>query len=210
MSLKDLRVAAATPSGWVDGGEHAYTPQADAFSARRWAINEVGAAIAHELVEPLTALLLYMHEIRHMHETRRLAETAASTAPISAQRVVEGALRETERICAIMERIGSRFEAPLDSESAVKRGRDAIRWWSRISNGVGEPPATAARISIDCLTPREREVLNRISEGDTNKEGALRLSISPRTFESHRAHIMRKLGAKNAADLLRKVLVEGR
>lgn len=54
------------------------------------------------------------------------------------------------------------------------------------------------------LTRREREVLALISEGYSNKEGALRMNISPRTFESHRAEAMRKLGAKNAADLVRK------
>lgn len=52
--------------------------------------------------------------------------------------------------------------------------------------------------------------MNLVSGGVTNKEGALLLKISPRTFEAHRAQIMRKLGARNVADLLRKVLVEPR
>ena len=57
------------------------------------------------------------------------------------------------------------------------------------------------------LTKREREVLNFISEGCSNKEGALRMRISPRTFESHRAEAMRKLGARNTADLVRTALL---
>jgi DNA-binding CsgD family transcriptional regulator len=57
------------------------------------------------------------------------------------------------------------------------------------------------------LTRREREVLNLISEGYSNKQGALRMSISPRTFESHRAVAMRKLGARNTAELVRKALL---
>lgn len=56
------------------------------------------------------------------------------------------------------------------------------------------------------LTRREREVVGLISEGYSNKQGALRMNISPRTFESHRAEAMRKLGAKNTADLVRKAL----
>ncbi len=56
------------------------------------------------------------------------------------------------------------------------------------------------------LTKREREVLDLISEGYSNKLGALRMGISPRTFESHRAEAMRKLGARNTADLVRKAL----
>jgi DNA-binding CsgD family transcriptional regulator len=57
------------------------------------------------------------------------------------------------------------------------------------------------------LTKREREVLDLISDGYSNKQGALRMGISPRTFESHRAEAMRKLGARNTADLVRKALL---
>jgi DNA-binding CsgD family transcriptional regulator len=57
------------------------------------------------------------------------------------------------------------------------------------------------------LTRREREVLHLISEGYSNKEGAQRMRISPRTFESHRAEAMRKLGARNTADLVRAALL---
>jgi DNA-binding CsgD family transcriptional regulator len=57
------------------------------------------------------------------------------------------------------------------------------------------------------LTRREREVLNLISEGHSNKQGALRMRISPRTFESHRAEAMRKLGARNTAELVRSALL---
>jgi DNA-binding CsgD family transcriptional regulator len=58
------------------------------------------------------------------------------------------------------------------------------------------------------LTKREREVLRLISEGYSNKQGALRMQISPRTFESHRAEAMRKLGARNTADLVRGALLQ--
>ena len=57
------------------------------------------------------------------------------------------------------------------------------------------------------MTKRESEVLSLISEGYSNKLGALRMGISPRTFESHRAEAMRKLGARNTADLVRTALL---
>jgi FixJ family two-component response regulator len=56
------------------------------------------------------------------------------------------------------------------------------------------------------LTRREVEVLALIVAGGSNKASAINLKISPRTIEIHRAHIMRKLGAKNVADLVRIVL----
>ncbi len=58
----------------------------------------------------------------------------------------------------------------------------------------------------DLLTPRERQVLEQVAAGSSNKEVGRRLRISPRTVEVHRAHIMDKLGARNAADLVRIVL----
>jgi DNA-binding CsgD family transcriptional regulator len=206
MTLKHLQIVDVSPSDWIHASEHTKDAfAAEALSgARRQAVNEVGAAIAHQLVEPLTALLLYLHEVKWLF-------TSAPDATLtSAQEVIKGALRETERVCAIMERIGSKFELPIDSESAVAHGREAITWWSRTSNSAGEPPSRPALDSHPCLTPREREVLNLISGGATNKEGALLLEISPRTFEAHRAQIMRKLGAKNAADLFRKMRIESR
>ncbi len=53
------------------------------------------------------------------------------------------------------------------------------------------------------LTPRERQVLNQIVAGCSNKEAGRLLNISPRTVETHRASLMVKLGARNAADLVR-------
>ena len=83
-----------------------------------------------------------------------------------------------------------------DSGSAAARTEPARRA-SCLRRGAGQKP----------LTKREREVLSLISEGYSNKQGALRMNISPRTFESHRAEAMRKLGARNTADLVRLALL---
>jgi DNA-binding CsgD family transcriptional regulator len=56
------------------------------------------------------------------------------------------------------------------------------------------------------LTPRERITLAQIIRGASNKEAARALEISPRTVEFHRANIMRKLGARNLAELMAVVL----
>jgi FixJ family two-component response regulator len=59
---------------------------------------------------------------------------------------------------------------------------------------------------MSSLTPRELEVLRHVIAGETNKETALSLGISPRTVEVHRAAVMRKLGARNAAEMIRMAL----
>jgi two-component system response regulator FixJ len=60
------------------------------------------------------------------------------------------------------------------------------------------------------LTAREREVLGRLAIGETNKEIARYLGLSARTIEGYRAGIMRKVGARTAAELLRRVFSQGR
>ncbi len=57
--------------------------------------------------------------------------------------------------------------------------------------------------SASVLTPREREIIQLLAEGKTNKEVANSLGISVKTAETHRAAIMRKLELKSTADLVR-------
>ena len=68
--------------------------------------------------------------------------------------------------------------------------------------------AQAETNGVDALTPREREVLEAIIAGASNKVVGRKLRISPRTVEVHRARIIDKLGAKNTADLVRIVLAQ--
>jgi DNA-binding CsgD family transcriptional regulator len=58
----------------------------------------------------------------------------------------------------------------------------------------------------ELLTPRERVTQAQIVRGASSKEAARALGIGPRTIETHRENIMRKLGAKNTVDLVRRVL----
>src|SRR5207253_4501397 len=61
----------------------------------------------------------------------------------------------------------------------------------------------------ETLTAREREVLQLTAEGKTSSEAAGRLHISPRTVETHRASIMRKLGLKSQSDVVRYAVRRG-
>ena len=65
------------------------------------------------------------------------------------------------------------------------------------------------RAASDPLSDREREVLRLLALGHTNQEIASMLFISVRTAETHRAHIMRKLGLGSRAELVRYALAEG-
>jgi DNA-binding NarL/FixJ family response regulator len=61
----------------------------------------------------------------------------------------------------------------------------------------------AQRRGGDPLTAREREILQLLAEGRSNKEVARRLTIGLKTVEAHRAAIMRKTGSKSIVDVVR-------
>jgi len=63
--------------------------------------------------------------------------------------------------------------------------------------------------SEDPLSDREREVLQLLALGHTNQEIAQQLHISVRTAETHRAHIMQKLGLSTRAELVRHAIAHG-
>jgi FixJ family two-component response regulator len=99
------------------------------------------------------------------------------------------------------------IEKPFDANTVVTRVAEAIDATERRRRNAGFPDDLATSFpGRDLLTPREREVLGQIAAGASNKEAGRLLGISPRTIEVHRARIMEKLGAKNAADLVRIVL----
>ncbi len=157
---------------------------------------EAGCSIARLLNGPLTALLIYMEELKQRSD--RLCDSPQERDHL--QKVVENALQQTERVCALVRQVGGVQAATIPS------GRPGRLDYAREDNESGLV-ALSSDAGRKPLTRREREVLNLISEGCSNKQGALRMHISPRTFESHRAEAMRKLGARNTADLVRAALL---
>ena len=99
---------------------------------------------------------------------------------------------------------------PFDARSTVMRVAAAIAAFrKRTAFFDGDNSWRAEFPGQALLTPREREVLAQIAAGASNKEAGRRLGISPRTIEVHRARVMEKVGARNAADLVRIVLSSG-
>ena len=94
---------------------------------------------------------------------------------------------------------------PIDAEHFVRSVRDALRRDIHLGAAEGGRRPVEVR-GFAQLTPREREVLQLITNGQSNKEAGRELGISPRTIEVHRARVMEKLGARNTADLMRIVL----
>jgi FixJ family two-component response regulator len=93
------------------------------------------------------------------------------------------------------------LEKPVDNEELLAAVQAAVE--GRAQGQLARAAGVRAQKLLATLSPREREVFDRIVRGMHNREIALDLGISPRTVEVHRAHLMTKLEARRLADLLR-------
>jgi len=70
-------------------------------------------------------------------------------------------------------------------------------------NAMANDMSSTRKRAGDLLTAREREILQLLAEGRSNKEVARRLAIGVKTVETHRSAVMRKIGANSIVDVVR-------
>jgi len=97
------------------------------------------------------------------------------------------------------------IEKPYDADRLIAIIDEACTVGQRMRVKQGQKAEILARIAE--MPRRQREVMELVTEGLSNKQIAIRLRISPRTVENYRAWVMERLGATNLADLVRKVLI---
>ncbi len=115
---------------------------------------------------------------------------AGARAYVLKDAIADDLLRATREVV-----VGRRYLSPQLSEQFIE--------------GYIQDQGGAALKPHHRLTLREREVLHLVAQGMSNAEMALRLCVSQRTIEGHRAHMMRKLGLRNQAQLLRYAMEAG-
>ena len=93
------------------------------------------------------------------------------------------------------------LEKPVDDEALIEALQHSVR--QHVRSRQRHQADRAARERYAQLSEREREVLGLIVEGLTNKEIGRALDLSPRTVETHRAHLFAKLEAGSLAQLIR-------
>jgi two-component system CheB/CheR fusion protein len=92
-------------------------------------------------------------------------------------------------------------------ETAMRDALRSVRSFAPSNEAVEEPPARrVARDALASLTPRQRDIVAHIMQGQPNKNIAADLGISQRTAENHRAAIMRKMGVSSISALVQKTL----
>ncbi len=93
------------------------------------------------------------------------------------------------------------LEKPFQGAKLLERVREALALDARQHGRQARRAEAAARLAL--LSPREREVLDRVVIGQYNKVIAAELGISLSTVEIHRKRVMEKLQAESLADLIR-------
>jgi FixJ family two-component response regulator len=86
-----------------------------------------------------------------------------------------------------------------DLLDAIKVALERARSWIE-----SEKAASELRANFESLSPREKEVMARVTSGLLNKQIAAELGVSEVTVKVHRGNVMQKMGAKTLADLVRK------
>jgi FixJ family two-component response regulator len=120
---------------------------------------------------------------------------------------VSGGADVPNAVRAVREGAVDFIEKPFDYKHVVAVVRDCLRRDAEARSGRARRRESAARLAL--LTQREREVLDLVVAGKTNRDIGEALAISVKTVEAHRASVMEKLGADSVAELVQKVLAAG-
>jgi FixJ family two-component response regulator len=99
------------------------------------------------------------------------------------------------------------IEKPFNNELLLDRIQAAIS--RSVHDNRNSADESEIEMRLQKLTPRERQVLELVSTGLTNKGVARELDISERTVEIHRAHVMEKMEAKSLASLVKMASAVG-
>ena len=96
------------------------------------------------------------------------------------------------------------LQKPFRDQDLLDRIQRAIVRDAELRKSLGEHERIKAH--LESLTPREREVLDLMTQGKQNKVIGQDLGVSPRTVEIHRARVMEKMNASSVAELVRMML----
>lgn len=164
--------------------------------------------LAAELRPDVAVLDLNMPELNGLDVTRQIRRAQPETEVL----IFTGT--ENERVVHDVFAAGARsYVLKTDFSTHLVAAVEALAqhrtyFTSRISEIVfarylQEKPPAAETLPGERITPREREIVQLLAEGKSNKEVADVLGISVKTAETHRAAIMRKLGLESFAELVR-------
>jgi len=202
-SNSDTSIAGGIPIHIVDDDPAVLDALSIVFDSEGYSViaHENGDAFLEIASESPACVLLDVHMPgRSGLEILKMLQARNYPAPII---VISGQGDIPMAVSAMQQGAVDFIEKPFDANRLLSKVKRALEQYA--PDAAAAPNATAPFAGEELLTPRERDVLHQIASGASNKEAGNRLGISPRTVEVHRARIMDKLGARNAADLVRIV-----
>jgi len=165
--------------------------------------------LAHTHQPEVAVLDITMPHLNGLETTRRLRETVPQLKSIVLTMHTEE-LFVLEALQAGAVGYVLKTQAAVDIVQAIHAAlQGAIYLCPRVTTTVVRACLTGAPLPPDPLTSREREVVQRIAEGQTTKEIAAHLGLSVKTVESHRINLMRKLDIHDTATLVRYAIRRG-
>jgi two-component system, NarL family, response regulator NreC len=165
--------------------------------------------LAHEHTPDVAVLDIAMPSLNGLETARRLRETLPQTKIVLlTMHTEEPYVLEALQAGAVGYVL--KTQAAGDIVQAIRDAlQGAIYLSSRAAHTVVQAYLTRSSLSPDPLTSREREIVQRIAEGQTTKEIASALGLSVKTVESHRSSLMRKLDIHETATLVRYAIRRG-
>jgi len=165
--------------------------------------------LAHEHTPDVAVLDLAMPSLNGLETARRLRETLPQTKIVLLTMYPEEPY-VLEALQAGAVGYVLKTQAAGDIVQAIRDAlQGAMYLSSRVAHTVVQAYLTRSARSPDPLTSREREIVQRIAEGQTTKEIAAALGLSVKTVETHRNSLMRKLDIHETATLVRYALRRG-
>ena len=165
--------------------------------------------LAEKLQPDLVIMDVTMPELNGIEATRRLADVAPR-ARVLALSMHKDAVYVREILRAGARGYLLKDSADSDLIAAVRSIAKGEAWLSpAVSDAVLTDYRKHVTDPLDLLTSREREVLQMIAEGKTNKEIATTLNLSVYTVEAHRGRVMEKLNLHSTGELVRFALRAG-
>ena len=165
--------------------------------------------LAEKLKPDVVVMDVTMPELNGIEATRRLIELSPRT------RVLALSMHKDNVYVREILRAGARGYLLKDSADAdlIAAVRAVAKGEGYLSPGVSDAVLSDYRRHVtdplDLLTTREREVLQMIAEGKTNKEIATSLNLSVYTIEAHRGRVMEKLNLHSTGELVRFAVRSG-
>ncbi len=165
--------------------------------------------LAEKLQPDLVVMDVTMPELNGIEATRRLSDVAPR-ARVLALSMHKDAVYVREILRAGARGYLLKDSADADLIAAVRSIAKGEAWLSpAVSDAVLTDYRRHVTDPLDLLTSREREVLQMIAEGKTNKEIATSLNLSVYTVEAHRGRVMEKLNLHSTGELVRFALRAG-